>query len=95
MSCLVTAFAEVPDVVVTTMTSANGHATIAGRLASKPGVPVGISVRNGNIMYSTISDPEGRWGIVIRHLSTNVSVNSWSLTVPEEKGAVVITRADL
>lgn len=74
------AFANVPDVEITTLMSANSHATIAGRLKSKPQGPVGISVRNGNVMYSTVTDLEGRWGIVVRHLSVDVFVTSWSLT---------------
>lgn len=90
-------YAEVPDVVITTLSSANGHATVGGRLAAKPDGPVGISVRNGNIMYSTISDAEGRWAIVIRHLSTQVFASSWSLTSPSERSAevVALTNASL
>lgn len=81
--------AEVPDVVITTLMSANGHATVAGRLQSKPEGPVGISVRNGNIVYSTITDSEGRWGIVIRHLSTQVAASSWNLSNSLERGTEV------
>ena len=88
--------ADVPEVVITTMLSANGHATIAGRLASKPKGPVGISVRNGNLSYSTVTDPEGRWGIVIRHQSTQVTANSWSLTDPTDQASpVVFSRVQL
>ena len=81
--------ADVPEVVITTTLSANGHATIAGRLASMPKGPVGISVRNGNLSYSTVTDPEGRWGIVIRHQSTQVTANSWNLTDPTDEGKTV------
>lgn len=87
--------AQVPDVVITTLASANGHATVAGRLTSKPSGPVGISVRNGNIMYSTLTDAEGRWGIVIRHLAVNVSVQSWSLTSPDERSTEVVAKLRL
>lgn len=78
-------FAEVPDPVISTLSSYNGHATIAGRLATQISAPVGISVRNGNITYSTITDTEGRWAIVIRHLGVNVSVQSWDLKVPSTR----------
>lgn len=81
----VSSFAQVPEPVITTMTSSSGHATIAGRLNSKPEAPVGISVRNGNLIYSTITDLEGRWGIVIRHQSVNVSVESWNFNNPLER----------
>lgn len=86
-------FASVPDVVITTLSSANGHATVGGRLTAKPDGPVGISVRNGNIMYSTITDAEGRWAIVIRHLSTQVFATSWSLTTPSDRGNEVALAA--
>jgi len=83
------AWASVPDVVITTLSSYNGHATVAGRLVSKPEAPVGISVRNGNLMYSTLTDGEGRWGIVIRHQAVNVTVQSWSLLNPADRAAEV------
>lgn len=89
-------YASVPDVVITTTSTANGHATIGGRLAAKPDGPVGISVRNGNILYSTISDAEGRWAIVIRHLSTQVFATSWNLAAPSDRGnEVVISNGNL
>lgn len=88
-------FAGVPDVVITTLSSANGYATVAGRLTSKPQTPVGITVRNGNLMYSTTSDPEGRWGIVIKHQSTQVTVTSWSFTNSEDRGNDVVVDAFL
>lgn len=86
--------AMVPDVVITTLISTNGHATVAGRLTSKPQAPVGISVRNGNLMYSTLTDGEGRWGIVIRHQSIQVEVTSWSLANAEERGREVTANLD-
>lgn len=88
------ALADVPEVIITTLSSSGGHATVAGRLASKPERPVGISVRNGNLMYSTLTDAEGRWGIVIRHLAVNVSVESWSLLNSGEKSATVTKRIE-
>ena len=80
------ALADVPDVVITTLSSANSYATVAGRLVTKPESPVGVSVRNGNLVYSTLTDSEGLWGIVIRHISNQVSVSSWNLTNGAERG---------
>lgn len=82
-------FADIPEAVITTLSSANGHATVAGRLASKPSAPVGITVRNGNLVYSTLTDSEGRWGIVIRHLAVNVTVQAWSFSNGAERGPEV------
>jgi hypothetical protein len=84
------ATADVPNVVITTLTSANGHGTVAGHLESKPQGSVGVSVRNGNVIYSTIADSDGRWGIVIRHLSTQVTVSSWSLASSTERGKEIV-----
>ena len=89
-----TLVAAVPDVVITTLSSSNGHGTVAGRLELKPSGPVGISVRNGNLMYSTITDGDGRWGIVIRHLSTQVTATSWSLTNSSDRGSDVVASID-
>jgi hypothetical protein len=84
---LVGAIAQgVPEPVITTMSSYNGYATIAGRLNSKPETPVGVSVRNGNLISSTLTDAEGRWGIVIRHLGVQVTVQTWDISHPSERG---------
>lgn len=87
----VTAFsAPIPAPVVTT---ANGNGTfgiVAGRLASKPESPVGVSVQNGNLISSTVTDAEGRWGVVIRVLSSALVVNSFDLNRPSERSAEVI-----
>lgn len=88
-------FADVPDTIITHMSSASGHATIAGKLVSKPDVPVGISIRNGSIAYSTVTDPEGRWGIVIRHQAVTVTVTSWSLQNSSERGKEVIANLSI
>lgn len=81
----VMALSQVPEPVITDMSSAHSHATIAGRLNSKPTTPVGVSVQNGGIMYSTITDLEGRWAIVIRHRSVNVGVASWNLADAQDR----------
>jgi len=77
--------AGVPDVTITTLMASGGYATLAGKLVSQPEMPVGISVQNGNISYSTVTDAEGRWGIVVRHQSTKVNVSSWNLTNPTDR----------
>lgn len=82
------AFSAVPDPIVTSKDSYNGYATVSGRLASKPDHPVGISVQNGNTMSSTITDPDGRWSIVFRHLSTQFSVASWELGSPSDRATI-------
>ncbi len=68
----------VPDPVITGTDSYQGYGTIAGKLKTPPeGNAVGISVRNGGVTYSTVTDKQGYWAIVIRHLSTTVEVQSW------------------
>ena len=65
-------FASIPEVVITFMDSYNGHAPVAGKLTARPEAPLGVTVRNGDIAYATVTDVEGRWGIVIRHRSVNL-----------------------
>lgn len=89
MAASAPSLANVPDAVITTLSSASGYATVGGKLTAKPKEPVGLSVQNGNILYSTVSDPDGRWAVVIRHISTQVTVNTWSLTNPAERSANV------
>ncbi len=84
------AFAQIPDPVVTTV-SASGHfGIVAGRLNGKVESPVGISVQNGNITSSTITDAYGRWGIVIGVLSNVVSVHSFDLAKPLDRSVDVV-----
>lgn len=73
------AFADVPEPVVTHASSYQGHATIAGRLSSNPDAVTGITVENGGLKYSTITDAEGNWSVVIRHRSVSYSVKSFDL----------------
>ena len=84
--------AQVPEPVITVGEVWGRLAVVAGRLSSKPQRPVGISVLNGNIISSTLTDDEGRWSIVIRHLSQTVSVSAWDLTDPSEKSLEVKSR---
>ena len=85
-------FGSVPEPIITTAHSSGSFAVVAGILSGKTDRAVGISVQNGNLMYSTLTDAQGRWGIVIRHLSTSLGVTSWDLQNPSEKSRE-ITRA--
>lgn len=82
--------AELPEPVVTTAIANGTYAVVAGKLAAKPEHPIGVSVQNGVLMYSTITDAEGRWGLVIRTLSSGLKVNSFDLTRPAERSAEVV-----
>ncbi len=82
-------FAGIPEPVVTYSSVYQGYATIAGKLATTPVGPVGISVENGGLKYATVSDSQGRWGIVIRYLGTTFSVNSFSLVQPSDVSAEI------
>lgn len=78
-------FAVVPDPIITGTDSYNGYATVSGRLNAKPDRPVGISVRNGNTISSTVTDTEGRWSIVFRHRSVQYSVTAWDISSPSDR----------
>lgn len=82
-------WAHVPEPIITVGDAQGSFAVVAGKLANRPERPVGISVLNGNIISSTITDAEGRWSLVIRHLSTQLSVTSWDLLNPESKSSPV------
>lgn len=78
-------FAAVPDPIVTGTDSYNGYATVSGRLNAKPDHPVGISIRNGNTLSSTLTDADGRWSIVFRHRSVQYTVAAWDLATPSDR----------
>jgi len=82
-------WAEVPEPVITVGEVQGRFAVVAGKLAQSPGKAVGVSVLNGNIISSTLTDGEGRWSVVIRHLSNQVSASSWDLNRPEDKSKAV------
>ncbi|NBX76916.1 MAG: hypothetical protein EBQ92_10215 [Proteobacteria bacterium] len=82
-------FGSTPEPVITTAHSSGSFAVVAGVLSGKTDRAVGISVQNGNLMYSTLTDSQGRWGITIRHLSTSLAVTSWDLQNPSEKSRVI------
>ena len=86
-----TIFAAIPEPVITATDTYQGYATVAGRLNAKPESALGVSVRNGNVMYSTVTDSEGRWAVVIRHRSTSVSVNAFELGKNSVQGNTVLS----
>lgn len=55
--------------------SLGGIATVAGHVNPKTSSPLLITVRNGGLSYSTVTDSMGHWGIVFRHLSTQFDVS--------------------
>lgn len=71
--------ASTPAPVVTISTNYNGYATVGGKLAEVPTGPVGISVTNGNVKSSTITDPQGKWSMVFEIRASSYTVESWSL----------------
>ena len=81
------AFAGEPQVTITTKSTYNGYATVGGRVISATREPVGVSVDNGGIRYSTLADPSGSWAIVFRHASVNFTVRAWTLNRNEEIAA--------
>lgn len=82
-------FAQIPEPIVTSASTLGGLAFIAGRLSEKTEKPFGVSVRNGNVLSSTLTDPDGRWAIVIRQLAMKYSVQSWELQSPRERSSWV------
>lgn len=73
------ALAEIPIPKVEFTDVYQTHATVAGRLTSLPTSPVGITIENGGIKYSTLTDAEGRWGIVFKYRSARYSVSAFEL----------------
>lgn len=80
---------NIPDPVITATGVQNSYVTLAGRLKSVPGKPVGISVEHGRIHYTTLTDVDGRWGIVVRYQSNQLTVVSWDLFNPQDRGGPV------
>lgn len=81
----VTAFANVPDPIIMRTDTYNGYATVSGRLNAKPNHPVGITVRNGNTLSSTLTDADGTWSIVFRHRSVQFNVAAWDIFSPGDR----------
>lgn len=80
--------ASVPQPIVTGTDSYNGFATVCGKLDAKPDHPMGISLANGNILSSTITDPDGRWSVVFRQRSIEYTVASWSLADASDRSEI-------
>lgn len=73
-------FAAVPDVVLDFKNSYNGYGTFAGHLTSTPTAPVGITVDNGGLKFSTIADKDGNWAISFRQRVVMSDITAWSFS---------------
>lgn len=60
--------------------SLGGIATVAGHVIPKAGSTFLITITNGGLSYSTVTDTKGNWGIVFRHLSTQFDVSLTDLS---------------
>jgi hypothetical protein len=74
------ALAEIPKPIVEFVDVYQTHATVAGRLNSKPTAPMGVTVENGGVKYSTLTDADGYWGIVFKYRSPRYLVRVFGLT---------------
>ena len=74
------AFAVIPDVVLDYKNSYNGYGTFAGHLSEKPSVSLGLTVNNGGIKFSTITDKDGNWAISFRQRVITSDITVWSLS---------------
>ena len=79
------AFADVPQARVEFASAYKGYATIGGTLESAPAKSVGVSILNGGLKYSTITDSEGKWSIVIKHRGVDYSVETFALMNTRER----------
>ncbi len=84
------AFADVPTPRVDYASAYNGYATISGGLEQQTAAPVGVTVQMGGLKYSTITDQDGKWSLVIRHTSVNYSVTSFNLVSANDRSANVL-----
>lgn len=74
------AFAEEPQIIITYKNSSGGMGSVAGKVVSSTGKPVGITVQNGGLKFSGVSAPEGSWGVVFPHRAVQFTVSAWNLT---------------
>lgn len=79
------AMADTPKPVVEYASASNGYASISGALETSATEPVGITVKIGGRSYSTICNPDGKWGLVIKHTSANYSVESFNVLNSQER----------
>ena len=82
-------FAAVPEPVLDYKNSYNGYGTFAGRLSAKPAEALGITVDNGGIKFSTITDKQGNWAITFRQRVIYSDITAWSLSGSNETSSVV------
>ena len=84
-----TALSETPEPKVEFADVYQTHATVAGRLASKPVTPVGVTIENGGVKYSTLTDADGNWGVVFKYRSPRYYVSSFDLSESSKKSSVI------
>jgi len=77
--------ASEPQAIITFKDSYNGYATVAGKVLSEEDQDVAVTVRCGNLKYTTMPDPDGNWGIVFRHTNLHFYVTAWDRTDPENQ----------
>ncbi len=80
------ALGGVPQAVVTFTDTYEGYATVAGKLSETPRQPVGVTVENGNLKYSTITDRSGNWSVVFRQRAMSYRTSAFSLQNEREIG---------
>lgn len=65
------------NVSITHKDSYNGFATAGGKIiAENLSVPYIVTVKNGGLSYSTVTDEMGNWTVVFRHRSTQFEVSA-------------------
>jgi len=55
---------------------------VGGQVTGSVQGPIGVSVEDGGIRYSTIADPSGTWALVFRHTAVDFTVSAWLLDKP-------------
>lgn len=83
------ALAATPEPKVTHASVYQGYATIAGVLTETPQEPVGIRVENGGLTYATVTDPGGKWSIVIRYRGTEYNVTAFDMRQQQNVDTVI------
>lgn len=79
------ALADVPRPRIEFASAYNGYATISGSLESAPTEPAGVTIQMSGFKYSTLTDSNGKWSVVIKYTSVNYSVESFSFLNPNDK----------
>lgn len=86
------AVADVPELVLKYKNSYGGYATFAGKLGTKPAEPIGVTVDNAGLKFSTITDKEGNWAITFRQHAVTSDITAWSFSRPDERSAALRVR---